>query len=526
MADNNERSRASELFALLNEVHNEDNSADNGLKPVTEEAHSVDELLDILSQNSEEEPQDNGFGEEIPVSIFSHLSEEGAEANEPESAGIKGIHVSNVGSHFTDEAVPTPPLPESDTTDGEEEEEEEEQVTAGARVLQFLRGSSFIPKACIYILVVCLVSVYLAYFAISVGNDIFSLVTEYREITVVIPENATDKEVAKILKENGIIEYDWVYTMYMGYRGDGDEKTVYLPGEHTLSTDMNYSQIIYRLTHGENVREIKRVTIPEGYTVNQIRDLLVSEGIGERRDYVEAINNYPYKWDFVKQLTELGYSQHRTYRLEGYLFPDTYDFYTDEDEVYVINKMLGAFNDKFWKDFVKVDKNGFSYQNQFIEEYGLTFDDAITLASIIQAEGGTARDFYYVSYVFHNRIKHKTDFPKLESDATIQYVLPERVSSSELDTSLDTPYNTYLYDGLTPGAISNPGLEALSAVLFPEQPEDPDSDPDDIEYIDAYYFVSNDAGKTYYAHSLRAHEKNKEKVKQENEEIKAGTYEG
>ena len=139
---------------------------------------------------------------------------------------------------------------------------------------------------------------------------------------------------------------------------------------------------------------------------------------------------------------------------------------------------------------------------------------------MVQSEGGTADDFYSISYVFHNRLSHPANFPKLESDATIQYVLPERISdSTQLDTSYETPYNTYLYNGLPPGAISNPGLDALNAALFPTAPLN--------EYggtINAYFFVSNNAGKTYYASSKGGHDNNVAQAKRDNEAIEAGTY--
>jgi UPF0755 protein len=139
---------------------------------------------------------------------------------------------------------------------------------------------------------------------------------------------------------------------------------------------------------------------------------------------------------------------------------------------------------------------------------------------MIQSEGGNAEDFYYISHVFHNRLKAPKEYPFLQSDATIQYVLPEReTDSSQIDISLDTPYNTYLYEGLPPGAISSPGLDALNAALFPEPPKNSSG-----KDFTAYYFVSNDAGKTYYAATKSSHQKNVDQVKKDNEAIENGTY--
>lgn len=106
---------------------------------------------------------------------------------------------------------------------------------------------------------------------------------------------------------------------------------------------MNYSQMLSALTVIPYSRTEVRVTVPEGYTVDQIIELLVSKGIGEREKYVEAINEYPYKHEFVRALEELGYPETRKYRLEGYLYPDTYDFYQDDEEYLVIKQVHQQF---------------------------------------------------------------------------------------------------------------------------------------------------------------------------------------
>ncbi|MBR2901482.1 MAG: endolytic transglycosylase MltG [Clostridia bacterium] len=550
MADNNGKSRADELFDMLNEL-NSDTPEQKVSKDRQEIDSHVDEILEILSKNEpapEYKQERNAvyYGDgEIPVSIFDHLSDkpkaetaptpapiptpvqkpvnEPAPAPKPEPVPEKEEVIeepSVISSHFSSaEDYENIPLPEAETE--EEVEEEESKLDKVGNVISRI---SFLPKALIYILTVVIVSAYLSYYIITIGNDVFALVTDSKEVTITLEEGVTDEEVAKMLQDEGIIEYGWVYKLYMNYRGSDEdsEKTEYIPGEHTLNFDYNYSQIITALTSKYANREIKRVTIPEGYTVDQIIDLLLENGIGERDKYIEAINEYPYKWEFVQLLGETGYSEHRKYRLEGYLYPDTYEFYTTESEVLVINKMLNAFNNKFWKEFNTKNANGESHRDMVMEEYGMTFDDIVVLASMVQSEGGTAEDFYFISYVFHNRLSHSSSFPKLESDATIQYALPERITdSSQIDISYDTRYNTYLYNGLPPGAISNPGLDALTATIFPTAPTSSSGSK-----INAYFFVSNDAGKTYYASTKSGHATNKEQVKKDNAAIEAGKYEG
>ncbi len=434
-----------------------------------------------------------------------------------------------ISGHFTDCAGDEPPLPEEEEPQEPEEENEEEDEEEEAdqseyaglprplrivhRVLNIFADLNFIPKALLYVAAVLLCSALLSYYVLTIGNDIFALVKGNAEVVVEVPEDATLDEVAQLLEEEGLIEYAWVFSIYLGQSGDGEEIS-FIPGEHTLNTSMNYSQLLSALTTRRRERHAVRITIPEGYTVDSIIDLFISKGVGTREGFLEAINEYPYKHEFVQLLTEQGWDERREYRLEGYLYPDTYDFYTDAEEYLVINKLLNNFNSKIWLDW----KSSYS---TFYEESDLTFDDIVTLSSLVQAEGKTAEDFEYISYVFHNRMNHKDTYPLLESDATIQYALElsgmDRIQdASQIDKSFPSPYNTYINEGLPPGAICNAGLDAMLAAIYPSPPLDQDDD-----VLDAFYFVSNDRGETYYAHTLREHEKNVERVKRENEEMKA-----
>lgn len=522
MADNKEHSRADDLFEILNSLNDSNVEPEAPAKSDNASSHEggsrVDEIIEILSSNaaiSEEPTADECKDDsecEIPSAIFSHLSEE--------SGGAAIASDTEAAPHFTDHFSASEEETEKAAVEEEKADEQKKESKTRNAIKKVFQQLSIVPKAVIYIALVIIVSAYLSYYIITIGNDVFALVSDTREVTVTIEEGADHETVGKLLKENGIIEYDWVYKIYMQYRGDGDSPTEYIAGEHTLNTNYNYSQIITALTAKTVKREVVKVTIPEGFTIDQIIDLLIESGVGQKEDYIEAINNYPYKWEFVELLDEKGYSEHRKYRLEGYLYPDTYDFYTTENEVFVINKMLNAFNDKFWKEFTRKNIKGESYQKTMLDKYSLDFDDVVILASIVQSEGGTVDDFYAISYVFHNRLSHPQTFPKLESDATIQYALPERISdSTQLDTNYETPYNTYLYDGLPPGAISNPGLDALNAALFPTAPTTANGGT-----INAYFFVSNNAGKTYYASSKGGHENNVAQAKKDNEAIEAGTY--
>ena len=434
--------------------------------------------------------------ENLPKALMSHFTEEGQDtAAQP-----------TLNPHFSDSADKKE-LQKAQKLEARFKKEEKPRK----KFALALGGGSVLLKALFYIAFVLIVSAYLSYYIIAIGNDVFALVKESVTIKIVIDEDATEEEITQMLVDNDIIEFGWVFKLYLKYRSSDDFS--FIAGEHELSADMNYTQIIQRLTLKYTERVQVRVVIPEGFTVDQIIDLFLENGIGTREGFVEAINNYPYKHEFVQALEELGYSEHRKYRLEGYLFPDTYDFYKDTAEYMVINKLLNNFNTKFWRDYEKEYK-------EICEGFGLTFDDIITLASMIEAEGNNALDFEYISYVFHNRLKNAKTFPYLESDATIQYALENRREDLTVDDlALDDPYNSYLYEGLPPGSICNPGYDAISAALYPSAPEN-----DSGKTINAFYFVSNKAGKTYYSATLAGHNQNKAQAKKDNEAIAAGTY--
>lgn len=394
---------------------------------------------------------------------------------------------------------------------------EEKEVSKSHKVVRILKKTwygltniSFLAKAVVYIAVVLILSAFCSFYAITVANDVFAFVKTDRDIIITVPENATNKQISYLLMKNDVIEYDWMFNLFLIYQQDGDQEMDFLPGEITVNPKFNYSQLIDTLTTVSVAREQVSITIPEGFTVDQIIELFVSDGIGTREGFTEAINNYPFKHEFVTLLESNGYSSNRKYRLEGYLYPDTYFFYKDSAEHLIINKMLNNFNTKFWSYYKSTFK-------ETIDKTGFSYDDIVTLASMIQAEAKYYIDYESISYVFWNRLKHKNSFPFLQSDATIQYVLDNHTEDlTQADLDLDNPYNTYLYKGLPPGAICNPGFDALSAAVYPDAPLNSDGDT-----VNAYFFVSNKIGTTYYAETLPQHNKNKKQVAKDNQNFEA-----
>ena len=371
---------------------------------------------------------------------------------------------------------------------------EERKAERNRKTREAFSLSSTVVKALIYIGVVVGISAVISICGIRWVNDIFALVKEETVAYVVIPENATISEVSTLLKSNGIIEYPGVFRAYIGFKNrDAEPALAFKAGEYELNSKLNYDQIV-GMIRDRKARGIVKVTIPEGYTVDDIINMFVSKGIGTREGFIEAINNYDYKsYTFMNKLKEIQLSSNRKYRLEGYLFPDTYEFYADAGEVAIIDKMLANFDYRFESDY---------YAR--LEELGLNLDQVITIASIVQKEGMYGEDFYPVAGVFYNRLNSR-NMTRLQSDATVQYCLPQRKAElTYADLQVNSPYNTYLNAGLPPSAISNPGWEAIQAALYPEQHSH-------------YFFISDTDGSMIFADTEAQHSANAAKLREAKE---------
>jgi len=216
------------------------------------------------------------------------------------------------------------------------------------------------------------------------------------------------------------------------------------------------------------------VTVPPGYTIGQIGELFESKGICSKADFVSAASTHDFSqyYAFVSQIPK---SADRCYALEGYLFPDTYEYYTGMDAVDVVGKLLrGA-------------------QNNIVGKYsypGMTLDEIVTLASIIEKEAGKASEMGKISSVFHNRLKSGM---KLQSDATINYLEIHINPILDIDPYRGK-YNTYKCAALPAGPIGSPNANSLRAAVNPPQ-------------TDYYYFVSDPVtGEYFYSVTFEEHE--------------------
>ncbi len=324
-----------------------------------------------------------------------------------------------------------------------------------------------------------LISLVLSLSVIFIAGDVFAFTADEGEVSLIIPEGADREDVAAILKKEKLVRFPRIFQLYACFRGWNDE---YRAGEFTLDRAMSYDELHLSLSPKKNSRTQIKVTIPEGYTTDEIINLFVEKGIGTREGFVDLIQNGGnFGYDY---LSEIPAVEGRAYRLDGYLFPDTYFVYADSSETEILTKLLQNFDRKFDE---KLRLEALSA--------GFSVDEAVRLASIIEAEAYYRADMTKISSVFRNRLSSKR-YTFLESDATVKYAKEiagdMTPPTSEDIKNLDSPYNTYRYKGLPPGAVCSPGLDAITAAIRPAD-------------TDFYYFVSAKDKTTIFSRTYAEH---------------------
>lgn len=337
------------------------------------------------------------------------------------------------------------------------------------------RGGVF-ANPLIYLLFVFGLSAILAALGWTAANDVLALNKTYVQDIVLISEEDDFGDIVDQLKDKGLIEYKSLFNLFATMMGASDTVS---PGAYVLDTDMDYRAIINGMSSSSGSKMPTRVTIPEGYNIDQIFQLLQDEGVSSVTKLRDTAANHAYNFSFLEELPMGDYK-----RLEGYLFPDTYDFYMGEDPLYVINKMLINFDSKF-TDALREQVGGSRY----------SIHEVVIMASMIEKEtdGG---DRANISSVIHNRMERPNSESngKLQIDATLQYVLPEGEYVTQADyEGLDSPYNTYLHQGLPPGPIANPGMDSILAAINPSS-------------TGYYYYALGTDGKHQFSNTYAQHQ--------------------
>ena len=298
-------------------------------------------------------------------------------------------------------------------------------------------------------------------------------------VTVEVTAEDTVSSVAEKLQDAGLIKYKWFFRLYAGI-SNADEKIGM--GTYTLNTDMDYHALVVgmRSTSGNMNAETVRVTIPEGYTVAQTIHLLAEKGVSTEEALLEAAKTYKFDYSFIDN------SSQDISRLEGYLFPDTYEFYANTKKPgAALDKMISTLNSRLDDELLTE-----------AEARGYDLKKIMTIASLIEKEtDGT--DQCLIASVIYNRLEGAGDkggtYGLLQIDAALLYALPDHTGAiTNEDKAVDSPYNLYKYAGLPPTPIANPGLAAIEAALEPEE-------------SNYYYYALGKDGKHHFSATLKEH---------------------
>ncbi|MBQ3133933.1 MAG: endolytic transglycosylase MltG [Clostridia bacterium] len=332
--------------------------------------------------------------------------------------------------------------------------------------------------AVIYTVMVLGIALSLAWLCFVAAVDVLGISANDTQVDIVVPEGASTQQIAEILAENDVIGQPLIFRVYSRLTGaDG----TYQPGDFTVSANLGYEDLI-EILQTEKKRESVSITFPEGSTLADIASLLERNDVCEQKAFYEALEHGDFSdYAFIGEIPE---TENRLHKMEGYLFPDTYDFYVRSAATSAVYRFLDNFQAKVCDNTALMTA---------MKAKKLTLDELVNLASMIQKEDDSSSDIDKVSRVFWNRLE-SDGFPKLQMDSTQDYVKKYKVT----DTDVANAYDTYVCEGLPAGPICNPGETAFLAAVNPST---------DSEVADCYYFASDiDTGITYYSETLAEHE--------------------
>ena len=319
---------------------------------------------------------------------------------------------------------------------------------------------------------------------------------ESSEITVSVPQGAGSSTVAKQLQEAGVIKNATLFKLYLRQTGQGTQLQY---GDFTLYKGESYADIVAALSQYAAADTVQ-ITFPDGNTAQDFAARMEQAGLCTAEEFLACANGEDGS-DFSQYRfwNEMQDGQNYFMRCEGYLYPETYEFYKD-DTVY-------NYVDTFYSHFNSVVTDEM-YDR--MDDLGMSLHDTVVLASFIQEEAGNEENAH-VSAVFHNRLAENSPYPRLESNASsyvqnpddnnyiYNWIAPYYGGWDNIPPEIYHAYNTYEISGLPAGAISNPGYDAIYAALYPEEPDD--NGP-------YYFFVTDLTGHYYYGRTLEEHNQN------------------
>lgn len=341
-------------------------------------------------------------------------------------------------------------------------------------------------RAVLWVAGMIVAAVLLAFALISGASDFLGIGTDRgHEYTVEVPEGSSLSDITDILQEHNIVRNKFLFKTYSKIKGYDAR---YQTGIFIISDEDGYAGIATKLVHvGERITTVT-VRIPEMATIDEIIKILAEQNVGDEASLKSAIQGEAFDYSFVSAIPE----NQVHWRFEGYLFPDTYEFYNYDNHEqcakFAIDKMLGTMNQRF-TDEMKTQA----------ESLGYSMHEILTMASIIELEAGGAsfEDKRRVAEIFYNRLDDWGESALLQSNPTRDY--PHG----------DGAYNTYERAGLPVGPLCSPSLESIKAALDPT-----------TENGEYYYFLTDKNMKFYYNKTLNAH------INTQNKLMREGNYAG
>ncbi len=375
-------------------------------------------------------------------------------------------------------------------------------------------------SSCIWLALIVVIGVSLGRTLWTCAADLLAFGKDDATVTITITEQEAKRApdgtlihvdidaIANKLHEAGLVDNPSLFVKFATLTGKDKDIAA---GTYTLNTYFDYNAIINGLSYSPASREVVTVMIPEGYTCAQIFAELAQKEVCP----VAELEKYAANGELKEFWFLEGVTRGDKYCLEGFLFPDTYEFYVNDDPQRVIEKFLTNFDNRF-TDLMKEDfqemqdryakmLSSHGYGSEYIESHKLTIHQLITLASIVEKESGDGAESFDIASVFYNRLTNAKEFPYLDADATVHYAIGDyfgeirELTKEHLATN--SPYNTRgIQKGLPPGPIANPGIYSLYAVL----------DPNDTKYH--YYVLDPDKGTHVFAATYSEHQNNLKKL--------------
>jgi len=348
----------------------------------------------------------------------------------------------------------------------------------------FLFGLPQLALVCVWLALILVVGVTLGRMLWVCAADVLAFGREDKVVTVTIYETDTIEDITNKLHSAGLIRYPGLFKLYADLAVDEGEIGA---GIWDLNTNYDYHALVNMMSPRSNRSVVEDLLIPEGYSCRQIFALLEENKVCTAQD----IAAYAATGELGEYWFLEGVERGDAYCLEGFLFPDTYDFYQNSSPREVLEKMLDNFEYRFTEEMrAQIDT-----LNSNVTGGTFGIEEVVIVASMIEKEAANSDESPMVASVIYNRLFNWGSNPAfLNIDASIVYALEGKTNLTTEDLRIDHPYNTYTNIGLTPGAIANPGLSSLKAALNPST-------------SNYYYYVLNPATGTHqFSTTLEEHE--------------------